>query len=131
MRLDDLDPVETVMGKPVTAMTATELVTYVRLAVVYHHDIELAIDGIRERSVMQGLRNTYGTDAGRLVKWACWHHKARDNHGRPLTIFSFAKGRKWWLDQLHIELQQHERTQRSQGGAERRAAEGFARLGQA
>lgn len=126
MSFTDLDPVEQVMGKAVTAMTDTELVTYLRLAVLYHQDIELAVDGLKERSVMAGLKRTYGRDAGLIVKWVCWHYQGRFR-GEVITPFSFTKARKWFTDKMHVEMQQHRKAQ-SQLDAASHAAQGFAKL---
>ena len=100
----DLDPVEEYLGKPVTAMTDQELVTYIKTYIRAVHEIELPVQGTPERSVMAGLKRTYGAaNAGRLVKWAC----RESIGGEPINYFDFAKGRKWWTDRQFIAMQGH------------------------
>jgi hypothetical protein len=100
----DLDPVEEYLGKPVTAMTDQELVTYIKIYARAVHDIDLPVQGSPERSVMAGLKRTYGkVNAGRLVKWACQESIGTD----PVNYFDFSKGRKWWTDRHFISLQAH------------------------
>lgn len=104
MSFADLDPVEEYLGKPVTAMTDQELVSYLKTYMRAVHDIDLPVQGIPERAVMAGLKRTYGpATAGLLVKWAC-----RESIGKePVNYFDFAKGRKWWTDRQFIALQSH------------------------
>lgn len=104
MSFFDLDPVEEYLGKPVTAMTDQELVSYIKVYARAVHEIELPVQGIPERSVMAALKRTYGpASAGRLVKWAC-----RESIGKePVTYFDFSKGRKWWTDRQFIAMQAH------------------------
>lgn len=123
----DLDMAEVTIGKPVTAMTDTELVSYLKLAVRHFQNIELAVDGTRERAVMAALKRTYGTRAGQIVKWACWRHGGQ-YRGEVLGHLSFAKGRKWFTDILDRELQQHIKAERDRDAVEAQAAAGFARL---
>lgn len=104
MSFADLDPVEEYLGKPVTAMTDQELVSYVKIYARAVHDIILPVQGTPERSVMAGLKRTYGpADAGRLVKWACRESIGSD----PVGYFDFSKGRKWWTDRQFTALQRH------------------------
>lgn len=104
MSFADLDPVEEYLGKPVTAMTDQELVSYIKIYARAVHDIELPVQGTPERSVMAGLKRTYGpANAGRLVKWAC----RESIEGDPVGYFDFAKGRKWWTDRHFTALQRH------------------------
>jgi hypothetical protein len=105
MSFSDLDPVEEYLGKPVTAMTDQELVSYIKVYARAVHDIDLPVQGTPERSVMAGLKRTYGpANAGKLVKWAC-----RESIGgtEPVGYFDFSKGRKWWTDRTWTALQQH------------------------
>jgi hypothetical protein len=122
---DDLDPIELTLGKPVTAMTDTELVSYLKVAVRYYQGIELAVEGTRERAVMAGLKRTYGPDAGPLVKWAMWRHGGKFRN-EIINHFAFTKGRKWFTDKLHIELQEHRNAERARAAAAARASAGFA-----
>ena len=105
MSFSDLDPVEEYLGKPVTAMTDQELVSYIKVYARAVHDIDMPVQGTPERSVMAGLKRTYGpANAGKLVKWAC-----RESIGtaEPVGYFDFSKGRKWWTDRAWTALQQH------------------------
>lgn len=106
MAFTDLDPAELALGKSVTMMTDSELVTYLKIAVHHQRDIDLAVDGTPERAIMAGLKRTYGVRAGNIVKWACYHHGAM-HRGTPINHYSFTKGRKWYTDQLDAEVQQH------------------------
>ncbi|WP_065286774.1 hypothetical protein [Mycolicibacter kumamotonensis] len=106
MAFAELDPAEAALGKPVTAMSDTELVTYLKLAIKQLRGIDLAVDGYPERAVMAGLKRTYGGRAGQIVKWACvWHQGQYRNE--VIGHMSFSKGRKWFTDILDRELQQH------------------------
>lgn len=126
MAFADLDQAELTLGKPVTAMTDSELVSYLRLAIRAHQDIDLPIEGSPERAVMAALKRTYGSEAGNIVKWACYRHGAKDGE-QVIGYFSFAKGRKWYVDRLYTELQQHRREQRELDAHDAQAS-GFARL---
>lgn len=104
MAFTDMDPLEQDMGVRCEDMNPDQLIAYIKS---YHaaFGLSLTIDGRPERSTLTGLQRTYGkTDAGRIVKWAFYHHRGRwDNE--PVTPFSFAKGRKWWTDKMHLEMQ--------------------------
>jgi hypothetical protein len=126
MAFAELDTAELTLGKPVTAMTDSELVSYLRLAIRAHQDIDLPIEGTPERSVMASLKRTYGTEAGNIVKWACYRHGAKDGD-QVIGYFSFAKGRKWYCDRLYTELQQHRKEQRELASHDNQVS-GFARL---
>lgn len=125
MSFTDLDPVEEYLGKPVTAMTDQELVSYIKVYARAVHDIELPVQGTPERSVMSGLKRTYGTaNAGRLVKWACRESIGTD----PVNYFDFAKGRKWWTDRHFIAMQGHIKKQASERVASVEAEVGWGTL---
>ncbi|QDH91782.1 hypothetical protein SEA_PHRAPPUCCINO_107 [Mycobacterium phage Phrappuccino] len=127
MSFTDLDIAEQTLGKPVTAMTDTELVSYLKIAVKALQDIDLPVDGMPERSVMAGLKRTYGPQAGNILKWVCWRHEGK-YRGQVIGYFSFAKGRKWFTDMLYTELQQHLSAEAAQVAAERRAGDGWGEL---
>jgi len=132
MTFSDLDAAELTLGKPVTSMTDSELVSYLKLAVRHHQDIDIPVDGNPERAVMAALKRTYGPDAGNIVKWCCWHHGAKMGQGKMagqvVGYFSFAKGMKWFTDMLYVELQQHLKAEVTRVVADRKASAGFARL---
>lgn len=105
MTFSDLDAVEEYLGKPVTAMTDQELVSYIKVYARAVHEIDMPIQGLPERSVMAGLKRTYGSaNAGKLVKWACMESIGAP---QPVGYFDFSKARKWWLDRNWIALQRH------------------------
>ena len=105
MSFTNLDAVEEYLGKPVTAMSDQELVSYIKVFARAVHDIDLPVQGIPERSIMAGLKRTYGSsNAGKLVKWACMESIKT---AKPVSYFDFSKGHKWWLDQNWISLQRH------------------------
>jgi hypothetical protein len=126
MTFSDLDLAEVTLGKPVTSMTDTELVTYLKLSVRHHQGIELSVDGIPERAVMASLKRTYGHRAGQIVKWAAWRHDSQFK-GQIIGYFSFTKGRKWFCDMLDTEMQQHLKVEATQAVSDQAAA-GLARL---
>lgn len=111
MSFSDPDPLEQDMGVLCTDMSPEQLVTYIH---DYHaaFDLELPVEGIKERSVMRGLQNTYGpARAGNIVKWAFYHHKGRFR-GAAVGYFDFIKARKWFTDQLALEYQDALRKER-------------------
>src|SRR5258705_230110 len=59
MTFSDLDKAELALGKPVTAMSDSELVSYLKLAVRHHQDIELSIDGMPERVAADAVLHQY------------------------------------------------------------------------
>lgn len=125
MSFADLDPVEEYLGKPVTAMTDDELVSYIKIYARAVHEIKLPVQGIPERSVMAGLKRTYGaSSAGRLVKWAC----RESIGGDPVTYFDFAKGRKWWTDRQFIAMQAYVNKESSERAAATEAEAGWGTL---
>jgi hypothetical protein len=100
-----MDPLEEDMGVRCEQMSADQLIAYIK---GYHaaFDLNLKISGMPERSALTGLQRTYGkTDAGKIIKWVFYHHKGRHN-GEPVTPLSFSKGRKWWTDKMHLEMQE-------------------------
>lgn len=125
MSFSDLDPVEEYLGKPVTAMTDQELVSYIKVYARAVHDLDLPVQGTPERSVMSGLRRTYGAaNAGRLVKWACRESIGSD----PVGYFDFAKGRKWWTDRQFVALQGHVKKEAADRSASAEAELGWGSL---
>lgn len=103
----DPDPVEDDLGKTVDLMNADELSAYLRMYLQARHGAAPPMDGFRERSVMTGLQSFYGrADAGRIVKWACWHHDAKFR-GQCLGYFSFSKKMRWLTDLMFMEMQDH------------------------
>ena len=116
----EMDSVEEMLGKSVENMTDTELVTYVKTSLREVNGLELPVQGMRERSIMAGLKRTYGRDAGKIVKWAFQHHQGRRD-GKPITYSTFSKNMKWLTDIWYLELQEHAQRQ----AANVTAAQGF------
>lgn len=107
------------MGVRVEKMSPDQLVCYFQESLKDAQGISSAVDGIRERSVFRGLQNTYGkVDAGRIVKWAFYRYNGKWD-GEIVGFFSFTKGRKWWTDRMHHEMQVQAGVDRT---AEERAA---------
>jgi len=102
----DLDPLEEYLKKPVTEMTPEDLITYIKTYMSTVHGLELVVDPTipRERSTFKGLKNTYGDNAGLIVKWVLWKYQGKYS-GEYINYFSFVKGRKWWTDLMYQELQ--------------------------
>lgn len=105
MAFSDTDPLEKDMGVRCEDMNPDQLVTYIK---TYQEafGLNLKIDGFPERAVFKGMQRIYGqTDAGLIVKWVFYKYKGRyDNE--PVRHLSFAKGRKWWVDKMHLEMQE-------------------------
>lgn len=116
----EMDSVEEMLGKSVENMTDTELVTYVKTSLREVNGLELPVQGMRERSIMAGLKRTYGPDAGKIVKWAFQHHQGRRD-GKPITYSTFSKNMKWLTDIWYLELQEAAQRQ----AANVTAAQGF------
>jgi len=106
LAFSDRDPVEELMGLRVEDMNPNELVTYLK---TYQDafDRRLAVQGHMERAIFRSMQKIYGTtDAGLIVKWSLYRYKGVYG-GEPITFTSFAKGRKWWVDKMHLEMQAH------------------------
>lgn len=102
----DSDPIEQDMGVCVEEMSPDQLVAYLK---TYHaaYGLDMAVEGHQERAVFRSLQKIYGkVDAGRIVKWVTYTHKGRWE-GSPVRFSSFCKARKWWVDIMHMEMQEH------------------------
>lgn len=92
------------MGVRCEDMTPDQLVSYIK-SYQEAFGLNLRIDGMPERSVFKGMQRIYGAEAGLIVKWVFYRYKGRyDNE--PVRHLSFSKGRKWWVDKMHLELQE-------------------------
>jgi hypothetical protein len=104
----DNDPLEDDMGVRCEDMNPDQLVAYVK-SYQAAFGLNLKVEGFKERGVFRGMQRIYGTaDAGRIVKWAFYHHKGQ-LRGEPIGFFVFSKGNKWWTDKLYMEVQQEMR----------------------
>lgn len=104
MAFTDTDPLEDDMGVRCEDMTPDQLVSYIK-SYQEAFGLNLKIDGLPERSVFKGMQRIYGQqDTGRIVKWVFYKYKGRYD-GEPVRHLSFAKGRKWWVDKMHLEMQ--------------------------
>ena len=101
----EMDAVEQMLGKPVYELSDNELVVYVKTSMKQVNNLELPVQGMRERSIMAALKRTYGPDAGKIVKWAFSRHQGR-KEGKPVTYSTFSKNMKWWTDIMYLELQE-------------------------
>ena len=109
MAFTDEDPLEQDMGVRCEDMSPDQLVAYVK-SWQGAFGLDVRIDGHPERAVFRGMRRIYGQrDAGLIVKWVFYKHRGRREDGSPVTPLSFAKGRKWWVDRMHLEMQEHMR----------------------
>lgn len=101
----DPDQVEQSIGVRVEDMTPDQLVCYVKESMKLLHQVELVVDGFKERAVFRAMQANYGkVDTGQIVKWAFYRHRG-EWKGEKIQYFSFAKGRKWWVDMMHMEMQ--------------------------
>jgi hypothetical protein len=107
----DVDPLEEDMGVRCEDMNPDQLVSYIK-SYQEAFNLNLRIDGLPERSVFKAMQRVYGADAGLIVKWVFYKYKGRyDNE--PIRHLSFAKGRKWWVDKMHLEMQEELRRESS------------------
>lgn len=104
MAFSDMDPLEEDMGVRCEDMTPDQLVSYIK-SYQEAFGLNLPVDGLPERSVFKGMQRIYGQDAGRIVKWVFYAHKGR-YQGEAVRYQSFAKGRKWWVDKMYLEMQE-------------------------
>lgn len=105
MAFSDPDPIEQDMNLRVEEMTPQELVTYIK---TYQEafDRRMAVEGFIERSVLKSLQKIYGQqDAGRIVKWVMYKYHGV-YRGEVVGFTAFSKGRKWWVDMMHQEMQE-------------------------
>lgn len=109
MKMMELDPIERVLEKPVTRMTASELVTYIRQ---YHaaFDYDMPVR-VHHRQVMQRFMDT-NEHAGRIVQFAMLRLGGRREDGSPITPSSFSTKMQWWIDKVYYEMQVAERRDR-------------------
>ena len=99
----EMDSIEEMLGKSVEDLTDTELVVYVKTSMKEINGLDLPVQGMRERSIMAGLKRTYGPDAGKIVKWAFQHHQGRRD-GKPITYSTFSKNMKWLTDITEFQI---------------------------
>lgn len=105
MAFTDPDPLEQQMGVLCEDMAPKNLLDYV---VQYHRAFgtRLAVDGPPEISVFRCMQRVYGKrDAGLIVKWVFYNHRGQWR-GEKVTPLSFSKGRRWWVDRMHVEMQE-------------------------
>ena len=104
----DSDPLEEDMNVRCEDMTPDQLVAYVK-SYQGAFGLDLKVDGLPELSVFRGMQRIYGQrDAGLIVKWVFYKYRGR-YEGEPIRHFSFAKGHKWWVDKMHLEMQEEQR----------------------
>lgn len=106
-RFSEMDAVEDRIGKSVVDMTADELVNYIKTYMKALHRIDLAVDPIKERSILTAFKKMYRDDAGPIVKWVMSEHKGKNSKGKLVTPTEFQKSNKWWTDEMHLEMQLH------------------------
>ena len=121
MSFADTDPLEDDMGIRCENMTPDQLVAYIK-AYQDAFGFNLKVEGAKERGVFRGLQRVYGVEnAGRIVKWAFYHHKGKFRD-EIINFFHFSKGNKWLTDKFYLELQQatakeHSAADRFQGAS--------------
>lgn len=112
MAFSDPDPLEADMKLRVEEMTPNELVTYIKR---YQEAFgrNMAVEGKIERAVLGSMQRIYGqATAGQIVKWVMYrYHGVYRNEVVKFT--DFAKGRKWWVDMMHQEMQERVRKESS------------------
>lgn len=126
MAFIDLDAIEQSMGKPVTAMNAMELVTYVKMWIKAVYEVDLPVSANRERYIFAGLKRTYGSEAGRLVKWPFWKYDGK-RAGEYVTYSTFSRGMKWLTDIWFLEMQEQTKREKVKR-EEKHVAAGFGKL---
>lgn len=108
MAFSDPDPIESLMSLRIEEMTPQEIVTYIK---TYQDAFgrKMAVEGFIERSIFKSMQRIYGKDTANLiVKWAFYKYKGVWS-GEVITFTSFSKGRKWWVDKMHQEMQEYQR----------------------
>lgn len=112
MAFTSSDPLEDDFGVRCEDMSPDQLVSYIK-SYQEAFGLNIRIDGMPERSVFKGMHRIYGKrDTGLIVKWVFYKYRGRyaDEAIRPN---SFAKGRKWWVDKMHLEMQEELRRESS------------------
>jgi len=126
----EADAVEFFMGKSCEDMTVDQLVAYIKRQ-QEDRGRKLAVTGQNERSMIRRLKREYGEKtAGQIIKWV--FHKYKGVYGREIVTYTaFAKGRQWWTDKMHQELQAALRVEDSRlsGRSGHSAEDGFATAG--
>ena len=108
MPFSDTDPLEQDMNVRCEDMSPDQLVCYIK-SYQEAFGLNLKVEGQKERAVFRALQRLYGkADAGRIVKWAFYHHMGRFRD-EPVGFFIFSKGNKWWTDKLYMEIQEEMR----------------------
>lgn len=125
MSFNDTDPLEKDMRVRCEDMDVYQLIDYIRR---YQKAFgrELAIEGHQEPSIFKGMKRIYGEKtAGLIVKWVFYRYHGVYK-GEVVKFTDFAKGRKWWVDMMHQEMQAAQRREESRQAAPVTA--GFASL---
>lgn len=118
------DAVETEFGVSCDHMSADRLVAYIkRSQELLGRDISL---GKWDFRIFEAMKQHYGTKtAGLIVKWV--FYKYRGVYDREIvTMTKFAKGRRWWTDKMHQEMQAALRIEDSRTAKAKPASTGFA-----
>lgn len=114
--LTDLDPLEEDMKTRVEDMTPDQLMVYLKDFQREWNKVDLKLDG-QEYQRMRWLQEIYGNrDAGLILKWLCQGPSSGKADGQIVTHRRFNQKMKWWVDQVHIAMQQ------ARAREERRAA---------
>lgn len=126
MAFKDEDPLEQDMGVRCEDMNPDQLVAYIK-SYQEAFGLNLPVDGMPERGIFRGMQRIYGTDAGLIVKWVFYKYKGRWE-GEPVRYQSFAKGRKWWVDKMYVEMQQQQKRESSRPADKARRSLGVVSL---
>ncbi|QGJ94932.1 hypothetical protein SEA_REDWATTLEHOG_72 [Gordonia phage RedWattleHog] len=112
------DPLERYMDCRVEEMTPSEMASYMKLYLRNRYNLELPMDGIKERKTFEAFRKRYPDGvAGRILQWVMMHHQGRKD-GEYVTSAFFSAAFSWWTDKMFMELQQAElRAKNAQVGA--------------
>lgn len=105
MAFSDDDPLEQDMGVRCEDMTPNQLIRYV-VSYQTAFGLNIKVDGHPEYAVFKAMQRIYGQrDTGLIVKWVFYQHKGR-HRDEYVTPLSFAKGRRWWIDKMYLEMQE-------------------------
>ena len=105
------DPIEKYMDTRVEDMTPSEMATYMKLYLSNRYNIELPMDGIKERKTFEAFKKRYPNGvAGRILQWVMMHHNGRKD-GEYITSAAFSAAMSWWTAKMFMELQAHEQRQ--------------------
>ena len=91
----------------VEEMNPDQLVAYVKDSQQALRLGAWSVEGFQERAVFRSHAEALRpADRRAIIKWVFYKHGGKWD-GQPVRFVSFSKGRKWWTDMMHLEMQDH------------------------